>query len=457
MKSVFVVMILAVVLAGCSLLSGDDSKDPDVARSSGDLDPVTQEPATATPLDTPDTPEPADPDDGSDTGFPTNAELREMGAVATCDALGDEYCQDSDGNIWPDFVEEAVGRDPLTDECAQTGCLGTSVDDFLAQVQSNTLFILDSSGSMAGDAGGGLTKIQAARQALIGYVAATPDFVDIGLMVYGHQGDNSDAGRPESCVGIETFAPIGDLTVDSVEAVVGQFEATGWTPIGASLDAAGPVVQAAQEADLAEGIDGATNRIVLISDGIETCDGDPVASARGLADLGINVVVDVIGFDLAESDRASLQEVATVTGGTYSDARTGADLMNVLGEYDAQIQRTADAMDCQFFAFNSLNNCSAELGAEAQDYLQTVSEDLREQGDDDRANFLLSWRVQVAEDEEDMRDVVLREMEDQWDSFVEQYDEASRRQEEFLDRVGATQKVAAQPFYCPFKDRDLTV
>ena len=78
------------------------------------------------------------------------------------------------------------------------------------------------------------------------------------------------------------------------------------------------------EQDESEGHCGSSNRIVIISDGLETCDGDPVASAQGLLDQGIEVVVDVIGFDLADADRASLEEVARVTGGTYRDARTGA-------------------------------------------------------------------------------------------------------------------------------------
>ena len=50
------------------------------------------------------------------------------------------------------FLETAVGRDPLTDECTAEGCEAAGVEDFFAAAEGNTLFILDSSGSMRGDA-----------------------------------------------------------------------------------------------------------------------------------------------------------------------------------------------------------------------------------------------------------------------------------------------------------------
>jgi Ca-activated chloride channel homolog len=181
--------------------------------------------------------------------------------------------------------------------CAAQGC-GVDLQEFLAEVSTTTLFLLDASGSMAGSVGGGVDKMTAAKDSLVEYVLGTPDSVDLGLVTYGHQGDNTDAGRPASCAGVEVFAPPGELTAENVDVTVGQFAATGWTPIAGALDASGPLLVEAIESARAEGVGSPRSRVVVISDGVETCGGDPVASARALTELGIEVVVDVIGFDI---------------------------------------------------------------------------------------------------------------------------------------------------------------
>lgn len=328
------------------------------------------------------------PADSSTEEYPDRTVIAAEGPEKFCELMGSEYCTDTDGDIWPDVVEEANGWDPSTDECMPEDCIGIELEEFLVSLQSNTLFILDASGSMAGDAGGGQSKMAAAKEALVGYVNATPEFADLGLMVYGHKGDNSDAGKAESCAGVETLAPIGEFTPESAAAVVGQFEATGWTPIAGSLDAAGGVIADAVAADAAEGIEGAPNRIILISDGIETCDGDPVASAEALVDAGVEVVVDVIGFDIGEADRAALQAVADTTGGVYRDASDGQSLTDVLQEYTRQQSASVDVISCQMNALANVAGCQSNLLAEGSAYFS----ELATQADSgQRQQFINDW------------------------------------------------------------------
>src|SRR5690606_20557708 len=143
---------------------------------------------------------------------------------------------------------------------------------------------------------------------------------------------------------------------------------------------------------------GVTNRIILISDGLETCDGDPVASAQALLDLGIEVVVDVIGFDIPDTDRAALQQVSEVTGGVYADAADGAALRDVLGQYDAQRVQVSEALTCQIDAIGSTGTCGADLNQAAADHVQDLAAEAREAGEDDRYAFLIEWASQASID-----------------------------------------------------------
>jgi von Willebrand factor type A domain len=179
-------------------------------------------------------------------------------------------------------------------------------------------------------------------------VIGTPDTTKLGLLVYGHRGNNDDSGRAESCAGIEVFAPLGELTAASVPGVLDRFQPTGWTPIGASLDRAGEVFA---------GTEDARNRVILVTDGIETCDGDPVGAARRLANSGVTVTVDVVGFDVeTQGDRRALKAIAEASGGMYTDA---ADA----GQLDAYVDELLRAREDARSAWLCLRGAVDQAGA----------------------------------------------------------------------------------------------
>ncbi len=278
-------------------------------------------------------------------------------------ALDARYYEDSDGNIIPDFLEVELGYDPLVDDCAlQAGCPGVDeLEGSPLTTEQNTLLLLDSSGSMAGPDPSGRNKMEAARGALQRYVVGTPDSFNLGLEVFGHRGSNDPSGQAESCAGIDVFAPLGALDVASVDATLQQFQPTGYTPIAGALD------RAAQEF---AGREGQANRIILVSDGIETCDGDPVAAALRLKQAGIAVTVDVVGFDVAGgSDQNALRAIAEATGGTYTNA---ADATQLDSYFDSLVQRHSDligAIACVQSNQVSAVACSQSLAVSARERL----------------------------------------------------------------------------------------
>jgi hypothetical protein len=97
----------------------------------------------------------------------------------------------------------------------------------------------------------------------------------------------------------------------------------GMTPIALSLELA-----AADFAKYSE----AKHTIILLSDGIETCGGDPMKAAQSLKDQGIDFKIFTIGFNVDAQAKAQLKELAESYGGSYSDVRNGVNLQEQLIE-----------------------------------------------------------------------------------------------------------------------------
>ena len=70
----------------------------------------------------------------------------------------------------------------------------------------------------------------------------------------------------------------------------------------------------------------------LVSDGIETCDGDPVAAAKAFIAEGLNLRIHVVGFDISRNvpARDQLIAIARSTGGMYFDANSREELRRAL-------------------------------------------------------------------------------------------------------------------------------
>jgi hypothetical protein len=274
-----------------------------------------------------------------------------------------DWYEDPDGDLIPTAVEREMGTDPDVDECAkESGCPGGAVN---VLERTNTLLILDSSGSMAGRAGGGTSKLTAAKSALRRFVAGTPDSLALGFMVYGHKGSNGPAGKKRSCAGVELLQPIGTAASEDFDRTLNRFKPTGYTPLAAAL----------REARAAfSGKQGDLNRIILVTDGVETCGGDPVAQARQLKQAGIAVTTDVVGFDVAGPDEARrLRAIAEASGGTYSDARDAAALNKYFEQARQRyIERTEEYI-CVVGNRAKVAICQQNGGAAASNFMANAS------------------------------------------------------------------------------------
>ena len=77
--------------------------------------------------------------------------------------------------------------------------------------------------------------------------------------------------------------------------------------------------------------------VVLISDGKETCGGDPCALVKSLRQRGINVRVHVVGFDVNKEERDQLFCIADGGNGGYFGADNAGELREALTEVRREI------------------------------------------------------------------------------------------------------------------------
>ncbi|MEL6684614.1 MAG: VWA domain-containing protein [Pseudomonadota bacterium] len=187
--------------------------------------------------------------------------------------------------------------------------LGTLASAAVAQDQPNTILVLDGSGSMWGQIDG-TAKITIAQEVVGGILADFPAEQGLGLTVYGHR-------ERGNCTDIETIVAPAPGTVSEIVTAVNGIKPLGKTPM---TDA---VIAAAQALRYTE--DSAT--VILVSDGVETCNPDPCAAARLLEEAGINFTTHVVGFDVSDPEAlAQMQCLAEETGGQFLTASNADEL-----------------------------------------------------------------------------------------------------------------------------------
>ena len=189
-----------------------------------------------------------------------------------------------------------------------------------AAAQEKVMLILDSSGSMWGQVDG-VNKFLIARDVIGTVLKDIGGNVNMGVMAYGHR-------RKGDCTDIQTLIPIGPVDAAKYMSRIERIKPRGKTPISDS------VRRAAQALKFTE--DKAT--IVLISDGLETCDADPCALASELEELGVNFTVHVVGFDLGNEDTATLSCLAENTGGVFLQASSANELNDAIGQVVETVQ-----------------------------------------------------------------------------------------------------------------------
>lgn len=186
------------------------------------------------------------------------------------------------------------------------------------QKKMNVVVLMDASGSMKGEIGG-QTKMELAKAAIARFVEQIPADANVSLIAYGHVGSSSESDKIASCSNVETLYPLSTYQADNFTNSLNSFEAKGWTPLAGAINTAGEILQAYPAEEY-------SNFVYMVSDGVETCDGDPVAAARTLQSQSIKAKVNIIGFDVDNEGQQQLKQVAESGGGEYVTVKDPTEL-----------------------------------------------------------------------------------------------------------------------------------
>ena len=176
--------------------------------------------------------------------------------------------------------------------------------------------VVDASRSMWGQIHGE-AKMSIAKNILEDVSYWYPQDLDLALRAYG----STSPSESNNCSDSALLVPFSDYNREPIRAAISGLRPTGQTPIAFALD------QAARDF----GSLASDRAVVLVTDGIESCGGDPARAARDLAAQGI--MVHVIGFGLgnaADEDTWSLQAIANASGGRYVTAGSAEELKEAL-------------------------------------------------------------------------------------------------------------------------------
>ncbi|MGX9708093.1 vWA domain-containing protein [Laceyella tengchongensis] len=208
----------------------------------------------------------------------------------------------------------------------------------------NVEIILDASGSMAGQVNGG-QKMDLAKQAIRGFVSNLPKEAKVSLRVYGHKGSNKSQDKQISCQSSELVYPLHTYDQTKFEKALDQFQPTGWTPLARGIE------EAKKDLETEKG-EGIRNIIYVVSDGIETCGGDPVQAAKQLKDSGIEPLINIVGFDVDDAGQKQLKQVAEAADGVYKSVYSETDLKEFMEAEKKRIEREWDnwALNSRFEA-----------------------------------------------------------------------------------------------------------
>ncbi|SIT81258.1 vWA domain-containing protein [Edaphobacillus lindanitolerans] len=365
MKSFLPLLLAAVLLAGCSGggPAADESNPPPQDSGTGDKGEERTPPASL-----PDGPaQAATPDElaaltaGTLTAeFPVEQEastwsrrevpeeihdafLNEMQAVSAGKDDADAWFAAIAGTLatpaYGELVPWLVGFRPDFDEPLLPEPEERTAEDSRADIPDRAVILLDASSSMLLEADGRL-KMDTAKSAVRSFGRTIGQKSDVSLYVYGHAGTQNRSDKELSCGTIDEVFPAGPYDEERFNKAVDGVKAAGWTPL------AGAIRQARE--DLA-GTDGDIT-VYIVSDGAETCGGDPVGEADAFVADHPGRHVDIIGFQVDAEAESQLKSVAEAGNGRY----LGADTLEEMTGGIAEMWLPSD-LDLSLLVFQSPN------------------------------------------------------------------------------------------------------
>ena len=184
--------------------------------------------------------------------------------------------------------------------------------------EEKILFILDFSNSM-NEYLEGRRKVDLMVETMKRILPQLNPNISVGLRVYGHRGGFTPI---DACKASSLIEPIRSNNGINIRNSLYNLKPNGMTPITYSL-----------KQSLKKDFIGFNGRkhIILLTDGGENCDESPCKYVMELVKIRKDVKIDVIAFNINDSDDLSqLECTSLVTSGKFYNAQTTAELLRSL-------------------------------------------------------------------------------------------------------------------------------
>lgn len=186
------------------------------------------------------------------------------------------------------------------------------------------IIVLDGSGSMWAQIDGE-ARISIARDTLSSVLDGLPADLELGLMTYGHR-------EKGNCGDIEMLVEPAPGSSAAIVEAAGKINPKGMTPLSDAVRLAAEDLRYTEE----------KATVILITDGLETCEVDACALGSDLEAQGIDFTTHVLGFGLSDEEGRQVACLAENTGGKYLSAQNGKDLLEALTSTVAEVVEVAE-------------------------------------------------------------------------------------------------------------------
>lgn len=335
-RILFAPLIIAILISGCSASGGGDDKQvqkQEVEKEKAEADQAAGNAGGSSELDSPPLPEsleeifsyPEGSFSSEDLSIDTPDIESALSAVPEVpEDASDEELQEIFGYLYSLYKMKYTDPRAIMESASEVTGPDSEGDSQESPASFNVEIVLDASGSMANKLGS-RTRMELAKDSIKEFASSLPEEANISLRVYGHKGTGSDSDKKMSCSSNELVYSPQPYNEGELNSALDKFNPAGWTPLAQSL------IEAQKDLAQFEGQDN-KNMVYVVSDGIETCDGNPVEAAKNLKDSGVAPVVNIIGFDVKGNDQRQLEEVAKAAGGTYQNVTSQQQLQNELNK-----------------------------------------------------------------------------------------------------------------------------
>jgi hypothetical protein len=174
----------------------------------------------------------------------------------------------------------------------------------------------------------------------------------VAFVIYG----KADCGEDS----IELVAPMGRLNKNALKARIAALAPRGSTPIANTLNRTG---------EFFKGFEKDNNNLILISDGMESCGGDPVKSILDLKESDANPEVTVIGLGVNQATRQQLARIAASSDGVYEDVKSEKDFISAFAQFFNKMNKFYKEIVCIVSQYNAYLTYETDQYNKSKSYL----------------------------------------------------------------------------------------